>query len=123
MWKRRNKYGNSRTRVSSTGRVYHSKREAYDAIWLHGLLRDGKIKAIEEQVSVRLTFYNEDGTRCHCFGSHIVDFKVTLNDGRQKFVETKGYPSQIWKQFKKPGAELVTGLPYLVNPTLKELLS
>lgn len=118
MWRqRRNKYGN----IKQNG--YDSKLESFNASWLHGLVRTKKIKQVEEQVSVRLILYNQDGTKSHNFGRHIVDFRVTLNDGRQKWVEAKGFPTQTWKQFKMPMTELISDIPYLVNPSEKELLA
>lgn len=120
---RSGKYNNRPTRLSRTGRVYHSKQEALDALWLQSLVKDGKLTAIKEQVSVRLTCYNADGSKAHTFGTHLVDFLVTLPDGRQKYVETKGFATQIWRQFKRPMTELITDIPYLVNPNEKELLA
>lgn len=117
------KYRNKMTRIAGSSRVYHSKREALDALWLQQLKEQGKIKEVQEQVRIRLVAYNQDGTKSHHFGDHIVDFLVTLNDGRQKYVETKGLALQIWKQFKKPMTELISNIPYLVNPNEKDLLA
>ena len=123
-WKDTNrlKYGNKRARIAGSDRVYQSVREANDALWLRQLLAQGRIKEIKEQHRIRLVAYNEDGTKKHHFGDHIVDFLVTLNDGRQKYVETKGFATREWKQFKKPLTELISDIPYLVNPNEKTLL-
>lgn len=124
-WRNTNrlKYGNRHVRIAGSDRVYQSAREANDALWLRQLLAQGKIREVKEQHRIRLIAYNEDGTKKHHFGDHIVDFLVTLNDGRKKYVETKGFATQVWKQFKKPMTELTSDIPYLVNPNEKELLA
>jgi len=122
MWANRSnlKYGNRKTKMGDFH--YDSGLEATNGLWLEQLEKKGVIKKLSRQVSVPLICYNKDGSKSHNFGRHVVDFMVTLKDGRQKYVEIKGFPTIIWKQFKMPMTQLITDLPYLVNPGEKELL-
>lgn len=112
-WYRKNKFNAEKQKYN--GRTYHSKMEACNAMWLDSLLREGKIKEIKPQSKLSIDIN----------GSHIcnmfVDFLVTLNDDRQKYVEIKGYPTDLWHMQKKL-ALVLSPIPYLVNPSERELL-
>ena len=84
-------------------------------MWLDDLVRQGKIAKVEYQHRIRI-FVN----KVHIV-DHIVDFKITLPDGREKFVETKGFATDLWR-IKQHLCEATSDIPYLVNPLEKELL-
>jgi len=111
---RNKKYNSQKTFFN--GRTYDSRQEAQDAMWLQSLLKHGKIRALEEQKRIGL---HVNGMRI-C--EHVVDFMVTLNDNRTKAVETKGVPTRIWQIKKRLFMALFPGIPYLVNPSERELL-
>ncbi len=98
------------------GRLYHSVQEAGDALWLDVLKSQGKIKEIKSQHRIRLDVNGKH------ICDHIVDFLITLSDGRQKFVETKGLATPPWTLKWKLTEALYPDTPYLVNPTEEELL-
>jgi hypothetical protein len=109
----KNKYKNIRREYK--GRKYQSGKECTDAIKLDIMLQEGKIKKLQYQQMINI--YVNKKRIC----GHIVDFIVTLNDGRIKYVETKGFPTEIW--LIKRNLILVTDkTPYLVNPKEKEIL-
>ena len=99
------------------GRMYHSTLEANDALWLDLLLNQKKIKEVRPQFKLILSVNGQRVT------THIPDFLVTLNDGRQKIVETKGFPTETWRIKMKLTQALYPQYEYLVNPTEKQLLS
>jgi DNA-binding sugar fermentation-stimulating protein len=105
------------TKKEYNGRIYHSKREADNAFWLDNLLKNKQIKEIKPQYKLHLVVNG------HKITTHIVDFLITLNDGRQKLVEVKGFATDTWRIKQKLTEALYPELPYLVNPTEKELLS
>ena len=111
---RGNKY--KAKRAEYKGRSYHSIKEAEDAMWLDDLLKKGEIKEVKPQHRIRF-FINDK----HLW-DHLVDFLITLPDGRQKYVETKGFPTSEWAKNKKLAEALYPEIPYLVNPNEKELL-
>lgn len=98
------------------GRIYHSKLEAENALWLDVMLSDRKIKEIKPQHKIILDVNGKHIT------THIVDFLVTLNDGRKKFVEIKGFPTDVWKIKAKLTQALFPKTEYLINPSEKQLL-
>ena len=112
--KKRNKYGAIRGRYK--GRSYHSQKEAEYAMWLDSLKREGKVKKIEPQKRYDLVVNGLLIT------THIPDFLVTLADGRKKIVEVKGFGSPVWPIKRKLFEALYPELPYLVNPSEKQLL-
>lgn len=114
MLRRTNKYNSSR--ASYMGKVYHSQQERNDAIILHAMVKSKKIKELKEQH--RIDIRVNDIHICN----HFVDFFVTLNDGRQKYVETKGFYTAEWK-LKQKLIKATDPIPYLVNPNEKEILS
>jgi len=93
-----------------------SGMEANDAMWLDLLKRQGKIKDVESQHKLRFEVNGKHIT------THIVDFLVTLNDGRKKFVETKGMRQEVWRIKWKLTEALYPETPYLINPSERELL-
>ena len=110
----KNKYRSNKKEYN--GRVYHSKLEAQDALWLDLMVNQKKIKEVKPQHKL---IFNVNGKH---ITTHIVDFLVTLNDGRQKLVETKGFPTDVWRIKMKLAEALFPETPYLVNPSEKELL-
>ena len=117
MWsnfkKGNNKYNAKKCKYKDS--IYHSRLEAHSAMWLDSLLAQGKIKAIKRQS--RLSIDVNGKHICNLY----VDFKVTLLDGSEKYCEIKGFPSKEW-MIKKNLALALSPIPYLVNPTEKELL-
>jgi len=111
---RKNKY-NARPKEYG-GRLYASTQEANDALWLDLLKSQGKIKEIEPQHRLFLTVNGKRIT------THIVDFLITLPDGRQKFCETKGFATELFRIKYKLCQALYPDIPYLINPTDQELL-
>jgi len=96
---------------------YHSGLEANDARWLDTLLKQGKIKKIERQHRIDLKVKGKH------IAYHIVDFLITLNDGRKKYVETKGFPTDMWVRNRKHCQAQYPKIEYLTNPKEKELLN
>lgn len=111
---RASKHNNRRTEYN--GRIYMSKMEADDALWLDMLLRQKKIRHVAPQYKIDLRCNGKHIT------THIVDFLVTLPDGRTKFVETKGMRQELWRIKMKLTEANYPDIPYLVNPSEKELL-
>ena len=109
-----NKYRAKRKEYN--GRLYHSGMEADSALWLDLMLSGKKIKEVEPQHKLS---FNIDGKH---ITTHIVDFLITLNDGRQKFVECKGFATELWRVKMKLTEALYPETEYLVNPSEKELL-
>ena len=109
-----NKYRNKTCRYGK--RSYHSRREAGDAMWLDSLLKQGLIREVVPQHKISI-----DVNGVH-IANHYVDFKVTLNDGRVKMVECKGFPSDIWRFKLRLIRAIYPGMEYLVNPNEKQLL-
>lgn len=98
------------------GRKYDSKRESIDAMWLDSLVQQKKIKEVKPQHKLFLECNGKHIT------THIVDFLITMNDGRQKFVETKGFATEVWRLKWKLTEANYPETPYLVNPTEKKVL-
>lgn len=107
------KYG--ATRASFQGRMYDSKLERDFAMILAAHLSSKKLLEVIPQYKVRLLV---DG---NLITTHIPDFLVTLPDGRKKFVEAKGFPTDVWRIKKKLTEALFPHIEYLVNPTDKQL--
>jgi len=98
------------------GRQYHSGQEADDAMWLDLMVQDGRLKEVKPQHKIRFEINGK-----HLW-THIIDFKVTLPDGREKMVETKGFATELWRRNYKLFQALYPDIPYLVNPNEKEVL-
>lgn len=86
-------------------------------MWLDSLVKQGNVVNVTPQYPIRIVVNGKP------ICSHIVDFRVTLPDSREKFVETKGRPTDLWKLKRKLVQALYPEVPYLTNPTEKELLS
>lgn len=113
-WAPRNtKYGESR--ASYNGRLYHSKLERDFAMILDDHLEYKRISEVIPQHKIRLLVNGKLIT------THIVDFLVTLPDGRQKFVEVKGFPTDLWVIKRKLTEALFPHIEYLTNPSDKQL--
>jgi len=110
------KYGRYRhDKTIYNGRKYASMREAKDAVKLDTLILMGKIKEVKPQHKLFLSCNGKHIT------THIVDFLITLNDGRQKFVETKGFATDVWRLKWKLTEANYPDIPYLVNPKEEEI--
>ena len=109
------KYGNKITTYN--GHKFHSKMEAGDAMWLDSLVKAEKIAKVEYQHKLSIDVLNTH------ICNHFVDFLVTLNDGRQKYCETKGVKTATWRIKMKLVKVLYPDTPYLVNTNEEELLS
>jgi hypothetical protein len=101
------KYGQKR--ASFGGKVYDSQMERDDAIWLHSLVKEGKIKELEEQVRHRI-FVNG-----HEITSAIVDFRFKVGE-TLVWYETKGFRTERYRILEKLiPATLPEGEIYIVN--------
>lgn len=96
-------------------KTFHSKKELYDFIKLDDLQRSGKIKSVKRQRKIEIVV---NGVHV-C--NHYVDFEIEMNDGRVKWVETKGLPTETWR-IKEKLVKALFQTEYLVNPTEKEVL-
>lgn len=114
--RRGSKYGNIRSKIYN-GRAYHSLREAEEAMWLDSLVKEKRLATVKPQHKIFLTVNGQSVT------THIVDFLVLLPDGREKFVEIKGFATSEWGIKKRLTEACYPDIPYLVNPNEKQLLS
>ncbi len=109
-----NKYGAKKSVFK--GVTYDSKLERDMAITLNDLVKKKLIQSVDTQHCIKVKL-NE---KLIC--THKVDFYITMNDGRTKFVESKGVPTAVWKLKRKMVEALHADIPYLVNPTKKQIL-
>ena len=109
----RNKY--NATRASYNGVMYDSALERNMAIVLDDHLKSGRLKSVNRQHKIDLVV---NGYRVT---THIVDFLVELPDGRFKFIESKGFPTELWRFKMKLTVALNPGIEYLVNPTDRQI--
>lgn len=110
----RNKFNNKHCKYNQ--RTYHSRREAGDAMWLDSLVKQGKIKQVIPQYKISLDVNYEHIT------NHYVDFRVELADGRIKFMETKGFPTEVYRLKLKLLRAIYPDMEYLINPDERSLL-
>ena len=87
--KRYNKY--KAEKQTFDGRSYHSKKEADYAVQLAWLKKAGEIKEIIPQYKIKIVVNNI------FICAYIIDFLVTLPDGRKQYIECKGYETDVWK--------------------------
>ena len=73
------------------GFTYASKLEARYAQDLDWQMRFGDVKSWERQWKLELKVH---GKRV-CY--YYIDFRVVMKDGSIEYVETKGYPTELWK--------------------------
>lgn len=85
MW---NKFGAKKTEYN--GKLYDSKLEAKYALELDLRLRAKDIRSWEGQIPFQFVVNGEKICK------HIVDFKITHNDGSIEYVETKGRKTRDW---------------------------
>lgn len=93
---RRNKYGVSRDPLSRTynGEEYHSRLEARYAEALDLRMKavgPYQIKSWRRQVPIKLIVNGM------LVSTYIMDFVVTHMDGREEWVEVKGFDTDVWK--------------------------
>lgn len=86
---RKSKFGNKFEKAG--GKIYDSKKEARYSEQLELRRLAGEIKEIHPQYCLRLDIN----------GVHIckyyIDFKIILKDGKEQFIEVKGYPTPEWR--------------------------
>lgn len=97
------------------GRNFHSLKEMADAQKLEAMKKAGLIASVNYQKCINIVVNGKHICK------HYVDFEIMLNDGRVKWVETKGMPTDAW-QIKKKLVEAIFETPYLVNPKENEVL-
>lgn len=73
------------------GHLYDSRFEAQYAIELTMRQNAKEIKSFETQVTLPLEVNN------YVVCTYKIDFVVYHNDGTIEYVETKGYPTDVWK--------------------------
>jgi len=113
-YRKKSKYGAIKKKYA--GRVYHSKLEASGAMLLDKMKQAGQITDIVPQYKIFLNAYDKHIT------THIVDFLITLPNGKKKFVEIKGFPTEIWRLKMKLTQAQHPDIPYLVNPDEKQIM-
>ena len=91
MWiqRRLNKYGAKSTEYN--GNVYHSKLEAGYAMELDLLLRGKAIRGWKRQVRIPLDVNG------HHIANYVMDFVVDELDGTERWVEVKGFQTDMWR--------------------------
>ena len=81
------------------GYIHRSRKEAGDCNKLHMMMRDPKYKIIRIEHEKQFPLRALNGTR---IWYHKPDFLLTLEDGRQKVIETKGgQGNDVWKIKRK----------------------
>ena len=78
-------------RQTFAGRSYHSKKEADYAVRLAWLQKAGEIKEITPQYKIKIIVNNI------FICAYIIDFLVTLPNGKRQYHEVKGFKTDIWK--------------------------
>lgn len=108
MWRMRkqNKFG--ARKQEHNGRWYHSKKEAAYAAELDLRKKAGDVIEWKPQVKVSL-----DVNGYHIC-NYIVDFEVTLSDGKKELVEVKGFETPEWTLKRKLFEALYPNLSYVV---------
>jgi len=91
MWRQRygSKFGAQKQEYD--GILYHSKKEAGWAIELDLRKKAGDIKGWDRQVKISL-----DVNGYH-IANYYIDFVVYLNDGRNEYLEVKGFATDVWR--------------------------
>ena len=89
-WNKRTRYFNT-AKVLSYNKVYDSKFEAQYAMLLEQALKDKQIEGFESHVRIPLVVNGY--TVC----DYYIDFAVFHHDGSTEYIETKGYPTEVWK--------------------------
>lgn len=73
------------------GRIYDSKKEAKYAEQLEWRKKAGEIKEIIPQFCLRLDVNGEHICK------YYIDFKIVFPDGREEFLEIKGFETDVWR--------------------------
>lgn len=112
----RRKYNTRNTKVFN-GHKFDSCLECDTAMWLDDLKSQGLIAEVEYHYSIE--FKLNGSLIC----KHEVDFRVTMNNGDIKFVETKGrgYDGEVWRLKKKMTEAQYRDIPYLVDHSDRQL--
>lgn len=88
--KTRSKYGNVEREYG--GRVYHSKREAQEAMELDILKKAGEIKEIIPQYKIDLR-----GLKGDHICNYYIDFRIEWTNGTIEYREVKGFETEVWR--------------------------
>ena len=112
--KSRMKYKNETQTVD--GINFHSKKEAGYYQQLKIEKRCKLIKGFERQVSFELFAYSPAAMRFEGVSvcKHIVDFLVTLPDGKREVREVKGFATDVWDLKRKLFEANYPQIPYKV---------
>ena len=109
-WPKKNKFGAKKTVVD--GITFDSKREAAYYGQLKMMKAGGLIKSFERQYVCPLYAWSKSGMVK--VGKHIVDFVVTLPDGKKELHEVKGVETTTWRLKKKILEANCPGIVYKV---------
>jgi hypothetical protein len=90
VWYQYNKYYSTK-KVKSGGRSYDSKFEAGYGQELEMRKKAGEIKDYETHKPMDLI------SNGYKIGTYYIDFIVYHNDDTLEYVETKGFPTELWK--------------------------
>lgn len=105
---RTGKFNNQKTEYK--GRIYDSKSEAWLAMELDALVKQGHFIKVEPQVVFNL--YGKNGDKV-C--THRPDFLITKKDGTQEVWEYKGQPSEpLWRLKLKLFTDNYRNIPYWI---------
>lgn len=110
-------YYKSAKKTEYKGSIYDSKFEAQQAIELDMLLKAGEILGWDRQVKIPLEVNG------YLVANYYIDF-VVYRDGETEYIESKGYPTEVWKLkwrlfealYTKPGNKLTVVMQGHYNP-------
>lgn len=86
---KKSKFGNKFEKAG--GKIYDSKKEARYSEQLELRRLAGEIKEIHPQYCLRLDVNGEHICK------YYVDFKIILKNGKEQFIEIKGYATDTWR--------------------------
>lgn len=86
---KKSKYGNKFEKAG--GKIYDSKKEARYSEQLELRRLAGEIKEIHPQYCLKLEV---NGVH---IANYYVDFKIILRNGKEQFIEVKGFSQDLWK--------------------------
>lgn len=100
-----NRYFTNAKQTTYFGKTYDSKFEASYGLELEEKKQKGQIKDFEIHKEMKLQVNN------HPVCSYFIDFVVYHLDGSIEYVETKGWPTAVWRLKWKIFEALYSGLP------------
>lgn len=89
-WTQRNAYYKTK-KMTFKGKTYDSKFEAGYGAYLESEKTAGRIKSFETHKGIDLI------SNGYKVGTYYIDFVVYHLDGTTEYVETKGFPTEVWK--------------------------